>query len=161
MEDKVKIILLIFLFVFAVEDIKMRSIPVYQIVLYLAIFAMYLCLGSESMKKNIALGLIPGVICLVMSIITREKIGLGDAAMIGIMGITIGGSDTLWVWWIASVLALAYCLILGCTYERKSKNESKNERTKIEGDINAGGISHNTIGINHNTDLDRRRNPAL
>jgi len=164
MGDNMKIVLLVFLILFALEDMRVRSIPVDMLILYMGLFMLKCIFTRSVLDFSMVAGVLPGMLCLVMAIVSKEKIGLGDAAMIGIMGITIGGEDTLWIWWISSIIALMFCLIKGLIHNKYRRTGKANEKMEEDGEeyVESKGSAYgrssgnNTFGADYNADTNRR-----
>lgn len=88
-----KWIVLIFLFVGALWDIKKKAVPKVFLLIWGIVSVIYFVfeiINGQNML-GLLLGVIPGIITLVLSIVTKEKIGLGD----GLILICVGCLQTI------------------------------------------------------------------
>lgn len=80
------------LLVAAIADIRKLRIPMYVITLiYIVSIVIVVLLEKWKMPVScIVLPLLPGVIMIVIGLITRQKIGIGDGVIVAGIGIGIG-----------------------------------------------------------------------
>lgn len=106
--------ILIFLAILSLEDIREKKISVNTILL--GAFTAMICrfIGGQTSGIEIAGSLIPGVLLLLLSIMTKESIGKGDGIVVMVLGLWIGGQITFLVVclavWAAGMFAVV-CLI--------------------------------------------------
>ena len=88
-----KWIVLIFLFVGALWDIKKKAVPKVFLLIWGIVSVIYFVFEIINGQNvlGLLLGVIPGIITLVLSIVTKEKIGLGD----GLILICVGCLQTI------------------------------------------------------------------
>lgn len=105
---------IIFLGILSLEDIREKSISVKR--LTVGALAAVICrlIAGEASGVLIMSNFIPGVLLLLLSIITRESIGKGDGVAVMILGLWIGGEMAFLVVclaiWAAGIFA-TICLI--------------------------------------------------
>ncbi len=95
-------VIFIGLVVLSIQDIKTKRIgiiPILAMMLILIVFARMRDTGI----KELVLGILPGAAAALISVITRGKIGMGDALLIIALGIGCGFDMTLEIW-MASLL---------------------------------------------------------
>lgn len=106
--------ILIFLAILSLEDIREKKISVNTILLGALIAIICRFLGGQTSGIEIVGSLIPGVLLLLLSIMTKESIGKGDGIVVMVLGLWIGGQMTLLVVclavWMAGIFAVV-CLI--------------------------------------------------
>lgn len=108
-----EVIFYIYGLVSAFEDIKHRSIGVLSGGLAFAIgTALFFITGGKA--ADFLLSLIPGVLILIMSILSRGRIGLGDAMFITVSGVFMGVEKTVYIavaaWFVCAFIGLFACL---------------------------------------------------
>ena len=88
-----KWIVLIFLFLGALWDIKKKTVPKVFLLIWGIVSVIYFVFEIINGQNvlGLLLGVIPGIITLVLSIVTKEKIGLGD----GLILICVGCLQTI------------------------------------------------------------------
>lgn len=71
--------------------------------------ALVLHLMEDSLDwTNIGVGLVVGILVMIIAIVSKEKIGRGDAWVIGTLGIMVGGT--------AASSVLFWASLIGCLY---------------------------------------------
>ena len=117
----VHICLIIILGVICVSDIKRKKIPVYMlIVLAAAGIISNFTVGEFDIEKRI-IAMLPGMILLIVSMITKQQIGYGDGMIILIMGLYIDIDDILSIV-LSSFLLSSIAAIILMTVFKKKKN---------------------------------------
>ena len=117
----VHICLIIILGVICVFDIKRKKIPVYMlIVLAAAGIISNFTVGEFDIEKRI-IAILPGMILLIVSMITKQQIGYGDGMIILIMGLYIDIDDILSIV-LSSFLLSSIAAIILMTVFKKKKN---------------------------------------
>lgn len=117
----VHICLIIILGVICVFDIKRKKIPVYMlIVLAAAGIISNFTIGEFDIEKRI-IAMLPGMILLIVSMITKQQIGYGDGLIILIMGLYIDIDDILSIV-LSSFLLSSIAAIILMTVFKKKKN---------------------------------------
>ncbi len=108
--DIIKIIILItFLGICSYTDIKGKYILVKISIIYGILGIVYgFCFENRGILE-ILIGIVPGIIVLIISVITKESIGKGDALIILVMGIYTGIVNNL----IVFIYALFFTVIVG------------------------------------------------
>lgn len=117
----VHICLIIILGVICVFDIKRKKIPVYMLIILAAagIISNY-TVGEFDIEKRI-IAMLPGMILLIVSMITKQQIGYGDGMIILIMGLYIDIDDILSIV-LSSFLLSSIAAIILMTVFKKKKN---------------------------------------
>jgi prepilin signal peptidase PulO-like enzyme (type II secretory pathway) len=89
----------------SIEDIVTRQIQVIEIVMFsmLGIVINYIYRNQSLMSILGGVGV--GVAVYIFSVISKEKIGRGDALMIMVTGLYLGFTNTLVLLWLSSLLA--------------------------------------------------------
>lgn len=92
-----KWIVLIFLFVGALWDIKKKAVPKVFLLIWGIVSVIYFVFEIINGQNMLGLlwGVIPGIITLVLSIVTKEKIGLGDGLILICVGCLQAIKDVL------------------------------------------------------------------
>ncbi len=90
------------------EDIKTKQIPVIPVAVFAVIGFFWNLLSEEKSVRQILAGASIGVIMLAISILSHEKVGKGDALILGCVGIYFGFYSTLFMWWGSSVLLAVF-----------------------------------------------------
>lgn len=117
----IHICLIIILGVICVFDIKRKKIPVYMlIVLAAAGIISNFTVGEFDIEKRI-IAMLPGMILLIVSMITKQQIGYGDGMIILIMGLYIDIDDILSIV-LSSFLLSSIAAIILMTVFKKKKN---------------------------------------
>ena len=108
-----EVIFYIYGLVSAFEDVKHRSIGVLSGGLAFAIgTALFFITGGK--PADFLLSLIPGALILIMSVLSRGRIGLGDAMFISVSGVFMGMEKTVCIvmaaWFACAITGLFACL---------------------------------------------------
>lgn len=88
------ILTIIFLVICSLNDIKSRRIPVYVYLIFL-VFSIIANVCADVPALIFALGMLPGAIMAVVSFISNEKVGYGDAAALAVLGSIYGIGTTV------------------------------------------------------------------
>ena len=117
----VHICLIIILGVICVFDIKRKKIPVYMLIILAAAgIISNFTVGEFDIEKRI-IAMLPGMILLIVSMITKQQIGYGDGMIILIMGLYIDIDDILSIV-LSSFLLSSIAAIILMTIFKKKKN---------------------------------------
>ena len=117
----VHICLIIILGVICVFDIKIKKIPVYMLIILAAAgIISNFTIGEFDIEKRI-IAMLPGMILLIVSMITKQQIGYGDGLIILIMGLYIDIDDILSIV-LSSFLLSSIAAIILMTVFKKKKN---------------------------------------
>lgn len=117
----VHICLIIILGVICVFDIKRKKIPVYMLIILAAAgIISNFTIGEFDIEKRI-IAMLPGMILLIVSMITKQQIGYGDSLIILIMGLYIDIDDILSIV-LSSFLLSSIAAIILMTVFKKKKN---------------------------------------
>lgn len=81
---------LIFLGYLTVYDIKWKKIPVMAIGVFGLLSVLYFAAGEKCTLKYTVCCMMPGMLLLFLSLMTKEKIGYGDGAVMLILGFWTG-----------------------------------------------------------------------
>ena len=93
------------------DDLKTKQVRVFEIVSF-AIFGIVLNIVAplNSMQSIIA-AVFVGIVLYIFSILSKEKIGKGDALIVMVSGLYLGFTNVMILLWISSLLALIFGLI--------------------------------------------------
>ena len=117
----VHICLIIILGVICVFDIKRKKIPIYMLIILAAAgIISNFTVGEFDIEKRI-IAMLPGMILLIVSMITKQQIGYGDGMIILIMGLYIDIDDILSIV-LSSFLLSSIAAIILMTVFKKKKN---------------------------------------
>ena len=117
----VHICLIIILGVICVFDIKRKKIPVYMLIILAAAgIISNFTVGEFDIEKRI-IAMLPGMILLIVSMITKQQIGYGNGMIILIMGLYIDIDDILSIV-LSSFLLSSIAAIILMTVFKKKKN---------------------------------------
>ena len=79
-------VMIIGLGILSVIDIKSKKLPIWLIEVFAVVCLILRWLEDVSVWK-LLLGLLPGIVLLLLAICSGEKVGIGDAVVVGILGI--------------------------------------------------------------------------
>ena len=114
----------IFLWLSAVPDLRTKRIPVWiPAVFLLAAAAADALLPSVSDRRELWAGAVPGAILLMLSFLSRGKIGEGDGICLLVCGLLTGITQTVLIAEIALLLAAAAGAILLLTKRCRAKDQ--------------------------------------
>lgn len=112
----------IFLFICAVTDIKKKKISVVVCVVFLvAGLTVDILYKMESLEElgNMWQSFLPGIILILLAVVTKEKIGKGDGLVMVVMGILLGIEKSLEIFMTA--LFLSAVVAIGLIITKKVK----------------------------------------
>ncbi len=105
----------------SVEDIRKRTVPVIPMMIWgMAGVLLHLYHGRISYVSMLG-GLIPGIAVYILSILTHERIGKGDAILLIVTGVYMGFWGNIFMLWIGMILA-AVGGVVSMTFFKKSKH---------------------------------------
>ena len=104
-------VMLIILAGFAVYDMKTKTVSLSAVaVLAAGVFVYRICTGTG--MAELAAGLVPGALVVVLAFVTKESIGMGDGLMLCVLGMFCGWRRCLAVFGLALVLSAALAIVL-------------------------------------------------
>lgn len=106
-----RIIIALFLLLLAWFDLKSKRIPIVAI-LGTGICSIVYGLLVEMTVTQMLLGCIPGLVSLILSFVTKEKIGKGDGFLLLALGVGCGLEQTLALWGTALFIAAVISIVL-------------------------------------------------
>ena len=111
---------LLFLAVLAVQDIKEKKVSIYKLLISAAMAVIYWIFKGEFSWQELLWNAIPGVMLLLLSIITKENIGYGDGLTVIVLGLWTG------IWFTFHVLCAGLMLsgVYAAIYLVKKKGET-------------------------------------
>lgn len=121
------VIVIFFLVLGSIWDVKKKSVP-YMYLLLWGIVALVYLISNSLIKKNgdiwitMLFGIIPGIICLLISYVSREQIGYGDGWAILLMGALLGISRIMKLLLTAFSLLTVIAIVLLITKKAKRKS---------------------------------------
>ncbi len=83
---------LLFLAGMAVYDIRWKRIPAAGIAIWGVLSVVYFIMGEKLTVSRVILCMLPGMIMLLLALITAEKIGYGDGMTALVLGFFLGGN---------------------------------------------------------------------
>ena len=87
------------------EDIRRKTIPVIPLMIWGIVgVAQHLIYGRLD-AISMAAGLIPGILAYILSVLTHERIGKGDALLLLVTGIYMGFWGNVFMLWVALIMA--------------------------------------------------------
>ncbi len=100
-----------FLGILSFEDIKRKKVGLIPIALLAASnAAICICMGRE--LTEVALGILPGIFAILVSLCTKGKLGLGDGLVLVATGLVCDWEEVLGFWLIALVLSSLLGIVL-------------------------------------------------
>lgn len=115
------IILLIYLMYLSYKDIKNKKISIIDVFLGV-LLGIAICILTNRNNIQIILGLLIGIITIIISIVSRQALGLGDALVVLILGISTGiGAINTFI--SALLLFITYILIISCIKRKIVKDD--------------------------------------
>ena len=117
------ICLIIILGVICVFDIKKKKIPVYMLIILAAVgIISNLTVGEFNIEKRI-IAMLPGIIMIMVSMVTKQQIGYGDGLIILLMGLYINIDDILSIVLSAFLVSSVFAIILMTVFKKKKNFE--------------------------------------
>lgn len=105
------------------DDIRTKQVRVLEIIIF-AVFGIILNIYYRTNSlTSIMGGLMIGGVIYLFSIVSKEKIGKGDALIIMVSGLYLGFFDTLILLWLASVFAAVFGGIYMLAHKNKGDIE--------------------------------------
>lgn len=103
---------LLFLAILSPEDIKEKQVSVKTVMIFgLLALVCRIVAGQDGMIKEMIFSLVPGMFLLILSMASKESIGLGDGMAAVVLGLWMGGYKTFLILCIAWMLAGGFALI--------------------------------------------------
>lgn len=114
------IVLLIYLFLCTISDIRYKKISLIQSLCFFIIGILFqIYFGSLSFHT--ILSLIPGIFLTLLSIVSSGHIGLGDGIMVTICGLYLGFLEVPAIMLISCFFVIMYAIILGFIKKKQLK----------------------------------------
>lgn len=105
-------VILCYLFGIGWADFRRKQLPFWALYPVLAAAILYRCIFLGNIFWQGFCGLLPGVVLYAGSVLSREKIGRGDAIVFGILGVLSGPWNTLLVLMVSLVFSAVYSVFL-------------------------------------------------
>ena len=103
---------LLFLAILSPEDIKEKQVSAKTVMIFgLLALVCRIAAGQDGMIKEMIFSLVPGMFLLILSVASKESIGLGDGMAAVVLGLWLGGYKTFLILCIAWILAGGFALI--------------------------------------------------
>lgn len=117
-----KSLLLLYLGVCSLQDIRKKEISISLLFSGLGIAAIYKLFQIPFDGKGILIGLFPGLCLLVFSWLSQESIGYGDGVIVLTIGLGFGAGVAFWLLWLALFFAGGFSMV--CLIRKKCKKTS-------------------------------------
>ena len=96
---------------FAVYDIKTKSVSLIAIAVSAVGVLIYRLFAGTGMAE-LAAGLIPGLLVVMLAFVTKESIGIGDGLMLCVLGMFCGWRRCLAAFGLALVISAVFAMVL-------------------------------------------------
>ena len=105
------IILFIFLLLCSIWDWKTRTIPVWLCISTATMILLCDCFAREISLEKMGTGILVGIFLLFVGKITRGQIGLGDGIAFLVIGMAMGGKESLFLLVESLCILFCFCLV--------------------------------------------------
>ena len=109
---------LILLIVNSVIDIKKKKISIISVAVC---FLCWLMLGMKERQWADLIHLVPGLVLLFISIVTRGALGMGDGILVCVMGLFCEWDIILWTLVFAFFMSFFWAIVQVCLQTKKDK----------------------------------------
>ena len=111
------LIVLIFLILGTIWDIKRKTVPVKYLVVWGIVSTAYVSFIGLGLKDVYSLqetlwGILPGGICLFLACVTKEQIGYGDGWIVMFVGMLLGIKKVLFLLFAALIIVTFFSIVL-------------------------------------------------
>ena len=96
----------------AIDDIRTKKVKVLEIVIFGLAGVLLNFIYKPHSFMSLAGGVMVGALLYVFSVLTKEKIGKGDALIIMVSGLYLGFMNTVILLWLSSLIAAVSGLIV-------------------------------------------------
>ncbi len=107
----------------AYDDFRTRQIKLLEIIVFAVIGVLINIVNAKYSFVSIIGGVAVGAAILVFSILSKEKIGKGDALIVMVSGLYLGFMNTLVLVWLSSILAAATGVVVIRKYDNGTNRE--------------------------------------
>ena len=107
----------------SVEDIRKKTIPVIPLMIWGIVGVVQHLIYGRIDTLSMMAGMIPGVVAYVLSVVTGEKIGRGDALLLLVTGIYMGFWENVFMLWIGLILAAVVGMMAVVVLRRDRNSE--------------------------------------
>lgn len=105
------------------EDIKRKTVPVIPMMIWGMVgIVLHIAMGRIN-DMQMLLGMIPGVAAYILSILTKEKIGRGDALLLVVTGIYMGFWGNIIMLWVGLIFAAIGGVAAIVIFKKKKSDE--------------------------------------
>lgn len=112
-----------FLAICSVEDIKRKQLKLWVILTFGIVGMIIHLLTFQTSIMEIAGGILIGLIVMLISILTKESIGMGDALLLMVTGMYLGAKQNILMLFIGIFLSGLFALVLMFTRKKQRKDE--------------------------------------
>lgn len=96
---------------FAVYDMKTKSVSLIAVAVFAVGVLIYRLFAGTGMAE-LAAGLIPGLLVVMLAFVTKESIGIGDGLMLCVLGMFCGWRRCLAAFGLALVISAVFAMVL-------------------------------------------------
>ena len=114
-------ILLVFLGLNTISDIRTKKILIWSAWVFGAIGLLYGFISKELMISQVLITLLPGIIFLIISKVTKESLGYGDGIVVLVMGVFINMQKLVSSLMLALLFAALWSIILMIFWGKKKQ----------------------------------------
>lgn len=107
----------------AFDDYRTKHIKLMELIIFAVIGICFDIVYTKYALASILGGVGVGVAMYIFSIMSKEKIGKGDALLVMVTGLYLGFMNTVVLVWLSSVLAALVGLVLIRKYDNKTDKE--------------------------------------
>ncbi len=111
--------LVLFYGITAFDDIRTKQVRTVELIIFAVIGMVLNVINKDVNFFNILSAVAVGASLAAVSVLTKGRLGMGDALIIAVSGLYLGFINTLTLVWLSSIMAAGYGLI----YLRKCDNK--------------------------------------
>ena len=102
---------LVFLYSFtAFDDLRTKQVRLMEIIIFGVIGILINVFSPSQSLPSIVGGVAVGLILVLISYLSKEKVGMGDALIVTVSGLYLGFVNTIVLLWLSSLLTAVYCI---------------------------------------------------
>lgn len=100
------------LIVAAIVDGRHKHVPIIWMAVLFVLAIVSVCIGGKYQYLSYWLGIVPGILLILTSLLTRGQIGMADGIVLMALGLYLGWFAIISLLFVALLLAAVWCIVL-------------------------------------------------
>ena len=107
----------------AFDDIRTKQVRTFELIVFAVIGVALNLINKNNSWPSVIAATLVGLFLALISLLSRGKLGMGDALIIAVSGLYLGFINTVVLVWLSSLIAAVYGIIRLRKYDNKKEME--------------------------------------